>query len=101
MKMYTASPVESSKGGARSAILQGERIPRSPAGERDCGVSERILLRWRSSLHFEDSLSRFSGTAGSFNWCREDTKMVVPRAAQALAPRAGQSRGTRGISRRI
>jgi hypothetical protein len=24
------------------------------------------------------------------NWCRETTKMVVPRAAQALAPRAGQ-----------
>ena len=32
------------------------------------------------------------------NYCRETTKMGVPRAAQALAPRAGQpSRGTAGL----
>jgi hypothetical protein len=35
------------------------------------------------------------------NWCREIAKMGVPRAAQALAPRAGQpSRGTAGLDPR-
>ena len=34
MKMHTASPVESSQGGPRSGILQGERIRRPPL-ERD------------------------------------------------------------------
>jgi hypothetical protein len=27
------------------------------------------------------------------NWCRETVKMGMPRAVQALAPRAGQSQG--------
>ena len=27
------------------------------------------------------------------NWCLEAVEMAVPRAAQALAPRAGQSKG--------
>ena len=27
------------------------------------------------------------------NWCRETLEMGVPRAAQALAPRAGQPQG--------
>ena len=34
------------------------------------------------------------------NCCRETVKMAVPRAAQALAPRAGQSRGTAGLDLR-
>jgi hypothetical protein len=36
------------------------------------------------------------------NCCRETTKMGGPRAAQALAPRAGQpSRGTAGLVRGV
>ena len=36
------------------------------------------------------------------NCCRETTKMGLPRAAQALAPRAGQpSRGTAGLVRDV
>ena len=33
------------------------------------------------------------------NWCPETVEMAVPRAAQALAPRAGQPQGV-GPARR-
>jgi hypothetical protein len=35
--------------------------------QRGCGVSERTTINGINTLHFEDSLSRLGGTAGSFN----------------------------------
>jgi hypothetical protein len=57
--------------------------PSSPP-EAD-GESERTAINAINTLHFEDSLQQ---AAGSFNCCRETTKMVVPPGnRRVLVPR--------------